>query len=73
MQVIDSYAGRQAMKPGITGWAQVQGFRGETPTIESMRRRVECDLWYVAHFNILLDIEILLRTAFEVLRQRNAH
>jgi exopolysaccharide biosynthesis polyprenyl glycosylphosphotransferase len=72
-QVIDNYAGRQAMKPGITGWAQVQGFRGETPTVESMRRRVECDLWYVAHFNLLLDIEILFRTAFEVFRQRNAH
>ena len=70
---IARYALRQQVKPGITGWAQVLGHRGETPTIESMRKRVECDLWYVRHANVALDLEILARTIIEVLRPRNAH
>ena len=70
---IDNYVRRQAMKPGITGWAQVNGFRGETPTLDCMRRRVDCDLWYVDHFNIALDLEIFVRTVFQILRQRNVH
>ena len=70
---IAGYALRQRVKPGITGWAQVRGFRGETPTIESMRNRVECDLWYVRHASVALDLEILARTISEVLRPRNAH
>ena len=71
--VIDGYNARQQMKPGITGWAQVNGFRGETPTIASMRDRVAHDLWYVRHFDFALDLKILARTFFEVVRPRNAH
>jgi exopolysaccharide biosynthesis polyprenyl glycosylphosphotransferase len=71
-RLIDCYTGRQEMKPGITGWAQVNGHRGETPTVEAMRARVDCDLWYIRNANIGLDIEILLRTAIEVFRRRNA-
>ncbi|HEY1961478.1 MAG TPA: exopolysaccharide biosynthesis polyprenyl glycosylphosphotransferase [Rhizomicrobium sp.] len=70
---IAGYSLRQQVKPGITGWAQVLGFRGETPTLERMRRRVECDLWYVRHVSLALDLEILARTALEILRPRNAH
>jgi exopolysaccharide biosynthesis polyprenyl glycosylphosphotransferase len=70
---IAGYSLRQQVKPGITGWAQVRGYRGETPTLESMRRRVECDLWYVRHVSVALDLEILARTAVEILRPRNAH
>jgi putative colanic acid biosysnthesis UDP-glucose lipid carrier transferase len=70
---IAGYALRQQVKPGITGWAQVRGYRGETPTLESMRRRVECDLWYVRHTSVALDLEILARTVVEILRPRNAH
>jgi exopolysaccharide biosynthesis polyprenyl glycosylphosphotransferase len=70
---IDGYTQRQSVKPGITGWAQVNGSRGETPTLDSMKRRVVLDAWYAANANLVLDIEILLRTPFEVLRQRNAH
>jgi exopolysaccharide biosynthesis polyprenyl glycosylphosphotransferase len=70
---ITCYTQRQQMKPGITGWAQVHGLRGETPTIESMRARVDYDLWYVNNANIALDFEILFRTVLEVLRHRNAY
>ncbi len=72
-RAIDNYRIRQGVKPGITGWAQVQGFRGETPTVEAMRQRVECDVWYVDHFSLSLDLQILLRTPFEIFRHRNAH
>jgi exopolysaccharide biosynthesis polyprenyl glycosylphosphotransferase len=71
-KLIDCYDLRQGMKPGITGWAQVNGLRGETPTVETMRARVDYDLWYVNNANIALDIEILLRTVVELFRRRNA-
>ena len=70
---IAGYTLRQQVKPGITGWAQVRGFRGETPTLESMRKRIECDHWYVRHASVALDLEILARTALVILRPRNAH
>jgi exopolysaccharide biosynthesis polyprenyl glycosylphosphotransferase len=70
---IPAYERRQLVKPGITGWAQVNGHRGETPTLESMRQRVELDLWYVENASAGLDLEILVRTVFELFRQRNAH
>lgn len=70
---IPEYERRQLVKPGITGWAQVNGHRGETPTLDAMRQRVELDLWYVENANAALDLEILFRTAFEIFRQRNAH
>jgi PPOX class probable F420-dependent enzyme len=54
------------------GWAQINGFRGETPTVNAMRKRILCDLWYVQNFGLLLDLKILLCTPFELLRQRNA-
>jgi lipopolysaccharide/colanic/teichoic acid biosynthesis glycosyltransferase len=72
-KLIDCYVLRQGIKPGITGWAQVHGLRGETPTVESMRARVDYDIWYVRNANIALDLEILLRTALEVFRRRNAY
>ena len=71
--LIPGYTLRQRVKPGITGWAQVHGLRGETPTVEIMRRRVEMDIWYAAHASTALDLSILLRTPLEMLRQRNAH
>jgi Undecaprenyl-phosphate glucose phosphotransferase len=56
------YDARHRMKPGITGWAQINGWRGETQTIEQIQRRVEYDLYYIEHWSILLDIKIILRT-----------
>lgn len=71
-KVIANYAYRHHMKPGITGWAQVHGFRGGTPRLELMQRRVDLDLWYIANWSLWIDIQVILRTCFEVLRQRNA-
>lgn len=72
-RLIERYWLRQHVKPGITGWAQVNGHRGETPTLGSMQARIDLDLWYVAHAGIGLDLEILFRTLLVPFRQRNAH
>ena len=69
---IPNYAVRQQVKPGITGWAQVNGARGATPTLAIMQRRVDFDVWYVANASLALDLLILARTPLEVLRTRNA-
>jgi Undecaprenyl-phosphate glucose phosphotransferase len=68
-----NYEVRQHVKPGITGWAQVHGLRGETANIELMQRRIEFDIWYATNTSLLLDCEILVRTLFEVCRKRNAY
>jgi Undecaprenyl-phosphate glucose phosphotransferase len=70
---IENYEIRQHVKPGLTGWAQINGLRGETATIDAMYQRIEYDLWYAVNASILLDIEILVRTAIEVARHRNAY
>ena len=59
---IDTYLARHRIKPGITGLAQINGFRGETDTIEKMERRVEYDMQYINNWSFWLDIEILLKT-----------
>lgn len=69
---IENYALRHAVKPGLTGWAQVNGLRGETATLEEMRRRVGFDLWYVRQARFGLDLRILLATPGVVLGGRNA-
>ena len=71
--LIDSYMGRHRMRPGITGWAQVNGYRGETDTLEKMQRRVEYDLAYIDGWSVALDLRILLQTALCVLFDRNAY
>jgi undecaprenyl-phosphate galactose phosphotransferase/putative colanic acid biosynthesis UDP-glucose lipid carrier transferase len=70
---IPNYVLRQHVKPGITGWAQVNGYRGETSSLELMQRRVDLDIWYAQNVSVLLDLEILVRTVFEVCRPRNAY
>ena len=72
-KVIDGYMRRHKVRPGITGWAQVNGLRGETDTVDKMQRRVEYDLEYVRNWSLHLDIAILLRTARLVWRDRNAY
>lgn len=59
---IRGYMLRHKVRPGITGWAQVNGWRGETDTDEKMRKRVEHDLWYIRHWSLWLDLKIILRT-----------
>ena len=70
---IDLYARRHNIKPGITGWAQVNGFRGETDTEEKMRGRVEHDLAYLDHWSLVFDIKIIVMTALSLKAHRNAH
>jgi len=70
--MIRGYGHRQAVKPGITGWAQVNGLRGPTPTLAAMAQRIELDLFYARHSSFALDLRILLRTPLEILRPRNA-
>jgi putative colanic acid biosynthesis UDP-glucose lipid carrier transferase len=71
--LIAGYQRRQDVRPGMTGWAQVHGLRGATPTIDSMSCRVDFDVWYANHASFALDLKILLRTPMEVLRRRNAY
>lgn len=70
--VVPGYRGRQRLRPGLTGWAQVHGHRGPTPTLEAMRARVALDLWYVENRSLGLDLLILARTVPLVLSGRNA-
>lgn len=67
--LIETYCFRHHVKPGITGWAQINGLRGETAHLERMQRRVEFDIWYINNWSLWLDVFILLKTAFEVLKQ----
>ncbi len=72
-QTLRKYANRHKVKPGITGWAQVNGFRGETKSPEDMRQRVERDLYYIKHWSPWLDIEILARTVLVPFHSSNAY
>lgn len=63
-QLISSFSRRHNVKPGITGWAQVHGYRGETDTLEKMQRRVEHDLYYIDNWSFLLDLKIIVMTLF---------
>jgi Undecaprenyl-phosphate glucose phosphotransferase len=72
-KMIANYAFRQHVKPGITGWAQVQGFRGGTPRLELMQQRIQHDLWYIDNWSFTLDIFIMFKTVFEVVRRSNAY
>jgi putative colanic acid biosysnthesis UDP-glucose lipid carrier transferase len=67
---IADYGDRYHVKPGLTGWAQVNGLRGETESIKQMAARVKFDLWYVRNWSLGLDLHILFRTSFEVFRDR---
>jgi Undecaprenyl-phosphate glucose phosphotransferase len=71
--LLRDYAFRNHVKPGITGWAQCNGARGATPTVEHITERVKLDLWYINNWSFWLDLLILIKTVFEVLRKRNAY
>lgn len=72
-KLLSDYALRHHVKPGITGWAQCNGARGETPEIEQMSARVGLDLWYIDNWSLKLDLLILIKTLIEVLGKRNAY
>ena len=66
-------AGVDALVPGLTGWAQINGWRGETDTPEKIQKRVECDIYYIENWSLLLDTYILLKTPFALLKSENAY
>ena len=70
---IDLYRQRHRVKPGITGWAQIHGFRGGTETIDKMQARVKHDLYYINHWSLWLDIKILIKTLPVILSKHNAY
>lgn len=72
-QVVDSYMLRHKVKPGITGWAQINGWRGETDSLDKMKKRVEYDLDYIEHWSLWLDLKIILLTVVRGFSGRNAY
>lgn len=72
-KVIKGYMLRHKVKPGITGWAQINGWRGETDTLEKMQRRVDFDLYYIRNWNLWLDIKIVFLTIFKGFISKNAY
>ena len=72
-QLVDGYMLRHKVKPGITGWAQVNGWRGETDTVEKMHKRVEHDLQYIREWSVWLDIRIVFMTVFKGFIGKNAY
>jgi exopolysaccharide biosynthesis polyprenyl glycosylphosphotransferase len=72
-EVVDGYFARHRVRPGLTGWAQINGWRGELDTEEKLRNRVEHDLYYIENWSLLFDLYILLRTPFALLHSENAY
>ena len=71
--LVDDYMQRHKVKPGITGWAQINGWRGETDTFEKMRKRVEYDLYYIENWSLWFDLRIILLTVFKGFISKNAY
>jgi Undecaprenyl-phosphate glucose phosphotransferase len=72
-EAVDGYFARHRVKPGITGWAQINGWRGDTDTHEKIQRRIEHDLYYIENWSLMFDIFIVLRTPFALLKAENAY
>jgi lipopolysaccharide/colanic/teichoic acid biosynthesis glycosyltransferase len=72
-EAVDGYFARHRVKPGLTGWAQINGWRGETDTHEKIQNRVEHDLYYIENWSVLFDLYILLRTPFALLNTESAY
>ena len=71
--VVDGYFARHKVKPGVTGWAQINGWRGEVDTPDKIQKRVECDVYYIENWSILFDLKILFLTPFRLLNTENAY
>ncbi len=72
-EVVDGYFARHKVKPGITGWAQINGWRGETDTQEKIQKRVEHDLYYIENWSVFFDFYILLKTPLSLIANKNAY
>jgi putative colanic acid biosynthesis UDP-glucose lipid carrier transferase len=64
--VVNNYLQRHLVKPGITGWAQVNGARGETKKVSQMQKRVDYDIWYIENWSFMLDIRIIFQTVWNM-------
>ena len=71
--LVSNYAYRQHVKPGLTGWAQVNGYRGELRTVADIEQRVKFDLWYIDNWNLAVDFKIIVMTLAEIMRGENAY
>jgi Undecaprenyl-phosphate glucose phosphotransferase len=71
--LVDEYISRHRVKPGITGWAQINGARGELCSRDQLKRRVDYDLYYIENWSVLFDIKIILMTFIKVLHDRKAY
>jgi exopolysaccharide biosynthesis polyprenyl glycosylphosphotransferase len=71
--LIAQYASRRHVKPGLTGWAQINGCRGETPTVDRMVDRVRHDIWYINNWSLWLDVKIVFMTMRTVIGRHNAY
>ena len=71
--LVQSYMWRHKVKPGITGWAQINGYRGRTDTLEKMSQRVEHDLWYINNWSLYLDLKIILVSCYKGFFHKNAY
>jgi putative colanic acid biosynthesis UDP-glucose lipid carrier transferase len=72
-KLIDGYMLRHKAKPGITGWAQINGWRGETDTLEKMEKRIEFDLQYIHRWSLAFDLKIIFITIFKGFVNKNAY
>ena len=69
--LIDKFMLRHFAKPGVTGWAQINGLRGETKHVSDMAKRAEADIWYIENWNFMLDVKIILITAWSMLFKKD--
>ena len=72
-KIISGYMLRHKVKPGITGWAQINGWRGETDTVDKMEKRIEYDLDYIRNWSLFLDLKIVFLTVFKGFINKNAY
>jgi putative colanic acid biosynthesis UDP-glucose lipid carrier transferase len=72
-KLIKGYMLRHKVRPGITGWAQVNGYRGETETLEKMKARIDCDLEYLRNWSLRLDLFIIAKTVWVILKKDAAY
>lgn len=70
-RLLEKYMVRHLIKPGITGWAQVRGYRGQTDELWQMQRRIEHDIWYMEHWSFLFDCKIIIRTFVGMFQKDN--
>lgn len=72
-KLIKGYMVRHKVKPGITGWAQINGYRGETEVLDKMKKRIDFDLEYLRNWSLRLDLFIIIKTVLVVLKDRHAY